>query len=287
MERIRLPGIDFISALGAAATALLLSAGSANADVRLDEECEKLWIKNSSAGKSVENRDTVRALIIQWKTFESQCRDSSVYWGRLAMLYTFLPDVEAARASLEFAPRTPPSHSYVIDLATVQVEVQERIAKSGQLSEGDLRHFEIAYSRVVQKHPTWPPGYALLGGVQTALGEHEAAIKNLSKALKGNVYQLAGVYRNLTVSLNALGLNRDSMTAADIAYEMDSSLLSDPAYVYAVALSSIHLGNFEGARDVLAVLSRRRPEVQGDPEYLRIVELHRKNKTSDANSLGR
>jgi tetratricopeptide (TPR) repeat protein len=239
----------------------------------LDEQCEKQWITDSGL-LSTSGATGPKALLRQWSSREATCGSTGIYWGRLAMIHLLANDISAAKASLARAPASPSQYAYVTDIAAVQIQVQERMASSAPLAREDVVKFEAAYATIVAKHPKWPTGYAMLGGMQTLLGKHAEAIKNLERAAKGDAYQLWGVYRNETISFSELEKHKEALAAADKAIELNPALLSDAPFAFAVAISHAALGYLDDASDTLKVILAKRPEVRNDPGFLRAVEYY-------------
>jgi tetratricopeptide (TPR) repeat protein len=267
-SRHRRIAASFISAIS------IMSVAPSSATTSLEEQCEKQWIVDSGTLAATPGATAATgALLRQWRSREAACGTTSIYWGRLAMIQVLANDLAGAKASLARAP-TSPAYSYAVDLAAVQVAVQERMTNPAPMTRADIAKFESAYAAVVAKHPQWPTGYAMVGAMQTMLGKHADAVRSLEVAARGDVYQLWSVYRNLAISLSALGKHTEALAAADKAGQMNPSLLSDPPFAYAVAISHAALGYLDDAADTLKVIASRRPDIQKDPEYLRAVDFY-------------
>lgn len=236
--------------------------------------CEKQWIQDSASFATSTPADR----ITKWKTHEGECKSTSVYWGRLAILQANAHEFKAARESIIKAPKENPEYDFALDLARLEIEVQRRLASPAPLARTDIEKFEEGYQRIVREHPKWPTGYALLGGTQTMLGKHSQAVASLRKASEGDAYQLSGVFRNLAISLTALGKHEEALAAADRAGKLDKSLLGDPAFAIAVANSHTALGYIDDAQNLLKVVLAKRPELKADPEFIEAVEYTRRAK---------
>lgn len=255
-------------ALGLGVMSVPMSSLAANA---LEVECERLWITDTGALMSPKVNAGPAALLRQWSAREPECGSTAIYWGRMSMAQLLANDIPGAKKSLARAPASEPDYRYAVDMAVAQIVVQERTSDPAPLTPEDIAKFEVAYAGVVAKHPKWPTGYALLGGMQTLLGKHAQALQNLAVAEKGNAYELWGVYRNQTISLSALGKHEEALAAADKAVENNRAVLSDAPFAYAVAISHAALGYLDDADDTLKVILTRRPEVRNDPDFQRAV----------------
>jgi tetratricopeptide (TPR) repeat protein len=217
-------------------------------------------------------------LLKYWRTLEPRCGVTHAYAGRLALIHILMKDFGAARTVLAKAPSGSSPYAYSVDAARAQVQVQERLADDKPITAKDLGQFEALYAGLVSKYPKWPSGYGLLGGVQILLGKHADAIKNLKIAAQGDVYELFGVYRNLTISYSATGAFNAALEAADKAYELNRGLTSDASYMYSAALANSALGKVDEAETLLKLILAKRPEVRSDPEFIRAVEFYREQR---------
>lgn len=268
---------------GLIASLITFSALGADKALPLELECEKQWIVQS--GQLALSAVTDGTLYKKWTANEARCGKTSTYWGRLAIIQVLANDLNGAKESLKRAPSSSDEYSFVVDVAKAQLAVHERLASPKPITASDLAFFEGQYTKVVKKHPRWPTPYALLGGVQTLQGKHAEAVKNLLVALDGDAYQLSGVYRNLTISLSALGRYESAMKAADKAFELNKSLVSDPAFAYAMAQTNIGLRQLDEARTVIQVIAAKRPEVKDDPQFQEIVRVYRAEAKKSKNAI--
>lgn len=236
--------------------------------------CEQQWIQDSGALLGGSN-DGRLALLKQWRSHESRCGSTAIYQGRLALIQILLQDFSGAQATLNKPLTGDPAHAYAVEAARIQLQVAQRTAEPKPITKPELQQFEAAYQGLVAKYPKWPTGYALLGGVQSLLGKHSEAVRNLDVAKQGDVYQLGGVYRNLTVSLAAMREWEQALKAADRAFELNKTLTSDAQFAYALANADSALGQLEDAKTVLEVILAKKPEVRNDPEFLEAVNFYK------------
>lgn len=235
-------------------TALIVLFGALNSAKalteasQLEEWCEKQWIANSAAYTSQDGKPKGNLLLTYWLTLEPRCGATFAYSGRLALVHVLMKDFNAAKSVLAKAPPTGGSpYAYSVDIAKVMLQVEERIAAAKPVTGQDIAQFEKSYANLVAKYPKWPTGYALLAGVQTLLGKHHEAIRNLKVAAKGDAYELFGVYRNLTISYAAIGDFMSAADSADKAYRLNPGLTSDSAYMFAAATAASGTGHFDDA----------------------------------------
>ncbi|WP_162255186.1 hypothetical protein [Rhizobacter sp. Root1221] len=240
---------------------------------QLEISCEKQWIEKSATHVAGPAPD-VPTMLKVWKSLESECGSTHTYIGRLALLSLMTDDFAAARRVLKAAPKGDSRYAYSIDAARIQLSIRERLAADGPISDREAAEFELKYIQLVKKYPDWPTGFALLGGWQTSIGKHDAAINNLQKALKGDAYNLAGVYRNLTISFAAEGSSELALAASDKTFKLNPSITSDSQFVYAYANASSALGYLDDAELALNLIARKKAEVKGDPEYKKAVEFY-------------
>jgi tetratricopeptide (TPR) repeat protein len=260
---------------------LILSVHSLSHGAEIEEWCEKEWIKESGKILSVSSSN-LDALLKHWKSYEPRCGKTQVYLGRLALIYVFQQKFSDARKTLAKVNAHDLSYGYAVDAARIMIDVQERLASQKSIEEVEIAEFENRYKSLVKKYPNWPSGYALLGGVQTLLGKHTEAVKNLDRAKQGDAYELWGVFRNLSISLTALRKFDQALEAADKAFMLNKSLTGDPQFAYALATSNAALGYFEDAEVVLNVILTKRPEVRNDPEFIHAVGFYREKLAQSA-----
>lgn len=266
------------------ASALAISAGMlagplhANAPAaQLEQACERHWMRDSGtylSGPAASNE----AMLKQWRSHQAQCGSTYTYAGRLALIQVLANDIPGAKATLANAPKGKSPFAYSLDAARIQLAVAERLSQPGPLTARDMREFEASYAALIDTYPNWPTGFALLGGVQTYLGKHKEAIRNLEVAAKGDAYDLSSVYRNLTISLTGVAEYARALEAAEKAFSLNQNLTSDAAFAYAAATADSALGHLDDAETVLKVILAKRPEVRTDPEFLRAVDFYREQR---------
>lgn len=256
---------------------VMLAPNHGNA-TKFDTVCEKLWISDS--GTLLGNVGSINTeMLAQWKMRELDCAGSSVYWARLALIQIELNDLNAARASIAKARTDGGEFGFVLEMAKVQLVVQERMNRAEPLTEKDVVRFMLLYADIVKRHPRWPTGHAMFGNMLTLLGHHGNAVKHLQLASIGDAYQLQSVFRSLTISLSAVGEHEKALEAADKAIVRNRELTGDPPFVYAVAISHAALGYIEDAENALKVVLYKRPEVKNDQAFLDAVEFCQKAKS--------
>ncbi len=246
--------------------------------VQSEEWCEKQWVSASAMLLSGTNPNGA-AMLKQWHSYEAQCGLTFTYVGRLALIQIFMKDFTAAKATLAKASKASSPFAYSLDAAKIQLEIQERISQPKPITKQELIQFEASYVTLVKKYPNWPTGFALLGGMQTLLGKHIDAIRNLEVAKSSDTYELSGVYRNLTISRAATGEFQLALESADKAFALNTALTSDSAFAYALANADSALGHLDDAETILKVILAKHPEVRSDPEFIHAVEFYREQRS--------
>lgn len=245
---------------------------------QLEQWCEKQWITESARLLSGPTANSA-AMLEKWRSYETRCGSTYAYVGRLALIQILMNDFAGANRTLERAPKADSPFAYSLDAAKIQLKVQQRLSDPKPITTQELSQFETSYATLVRKYPNWPTGFALLGGVQTLLGKHADAIRNLEVAKNGDAYDLSGVYRNLTISFAATGAFQSAMEAADKAFALNDRLTSDSAFAYALANTNSALGHLDDAETVLKVIVTKRPEVRNDPDFIRAVEFYKQQRS--------
>jgi tetratricopeptide (TPR) repeat protein len=257
---------------GAARTlaALLLSVAAMTTQAGdRGEWCEEQWRFESAkaAGSS-----SYGALLAAWQGYAAKCSGTVAYEARLATAYLLAGQVDQAREVLRPLQGAPSRYGHLVELAAIACD-QAELARSGATEE-DVRRLEARLRRLVEKHPDFADAHGMLGGMQSMLGEHAAAVVSLERGLKSPMNP-AGIYRHLTISLAELGRYADSMHAADEAVRHDRALTSDPYFMFAVARANAGLGQLEEAETTLELIAAKKPDVRGDPEFARAVQFVR------------
>jgi tetratricopeptide (TPR) repeat protein len=234
--------------------------------------CEQHWIKDSS-GSAIDSEEQRSRLLERWSQRRAECGSTASYWGRKATIETQQGATLAARESIRQGQRVGPAGNQVVELAEIMINVQERLLSSTPVTDVDLERFEAAYRRLVAKYPRWPAAHAMLGGVQTLRSRYQDAVDSLNEAANGTDFQLWGVYRNLTVSLSALGRHSEAATAAGKAFGENKAVLNDSEFACALAISLTEIGKVADAESVLQLLVMRQPAVQSEPEFLRAKSI--------------
>lgn len=233
------------------------------------EWCEQQWLGESRRFVSEQRGSPdLLGLVDQWRAYRSKCGGSVAYEARLAVLLAMTGRSSEARVQLApvLGPGAKSSYANLVELAQLQIETWEILADSEARQRERLLEVEKKHRNLVRRYPDWPIGLAVLGGLQTNLGLHSEAVSNLNRA-KSADSDMFGIYRNLTISLAALGRYRDALDAADIAVEMNQALFSDPEFVCAGAIANAGLGQFKSARLTLQVLVSKQPNLRHDSNF--------------------
>lgn len=241
----------------------------ADAEVMSPEWCEEQWRTESSHFYLEEIQFS--NILEKWKTYQEKCKGTVVFESRLAIAYAMLGEFDKAREMLRPLRNLNSQYQYLVNFAAVSVEYLETFAKKN-ISEDDVRTVEKRLKVYVSAHPSFPDAWGMLGGMQSLLGDHQAAIVSLGKA-KNSSMDTSGVYRNLTISLTELGRYKEAIEAADIAYSMKKSLTSDQYFAYALAKANAGTGNFKSAGTILRVIAAKKPEVRSEPEFKAAVDF--------------
>ncbi|MDP3858175.1 MAG: hypothetical protein Q8Q73_10505 [Stagnimonas sp.] len=191
----------------------------------------------------------------------------------MAMIYFFLNDPGKARQILSQTKASSPKYEYLIELAQLLIESKE-MAVAQQTDDASMNGLEAKYVAFVTKYPEVMEGRALLGGLQTTMGNHGDAIRNLALATRADIPTLrAGIFRNLTISLAKLDRFPEAYQAANKTFSLHKSVMSDPWFMLAVARAQAGLGDIADAETTLGVILSKRPEIERDPDYLTTVHF--------------
>src|ERR1700752_867678 len=107
-----------------------------------------------------------------------ECAGSIAYEARLATAYLVAKQPEKAREIIRPFVGRPSELSYLVDYAQLQIDYFEK-GLFVQATMDDVKQLEKEAAAFVQKAPSFPDGQALLGSLQTLLGDYSAAVKSL------------------------------------------------------------------------------------------------------------
>jgi tetratricopeptide (TPR) repeat protein len=252
------------------------------------QSCDHQWdVVTSDPGKGLE--PGYETLLKRWQQYGDRCSGTVVYEARLAFLYAQAGEPDKARAALKPVLGTASEFAYLVDVASLQIEMAEIRASGGP---GDTKRrmaeLESKYVAFVGRNPAWPHGYFLLGAIQTALDEYSKAIPTLmaglnhlppDQRLAPNTWS---VYRHLTVCYAETGDYRDALHAGDIAYGLKEDLVDDTYFMIAAAKAYAATDDFKSAEDTLRLISLKRPEVKDDPKFLSARDFVQARKAARA-----
>jgi TPR repeat protein len=245
------------------------------------EWCEAQWRTESVSIDRVDTDDQgarkFSDLLERWKSYEKDCSGTIVFECRLASAYILANQYDKARQLLKSVEQKRSKYHYLVEFILLQIDYFS-VYREINVSKDYVISVKEKFLDFVRKYPNFPDAYGQLGGLQSLLNEHEAAIKSLEFARNSSM-SLLGVYRNLAISYEAVGRHEDAHQAADKAYQLNKSVTSDQYFVYAVAKADAGLGDFESAELVLRVIAAKKPEVRRNPDFKDTVDfvLARKN----------
>lgn len=230
------------------------------------ELCEKKWQLESS-DTSNNGLPNYENLLEKWKSYHEVCNGTVTYEARLALIYVSLNKVSKARDILNSAnSESSPKYGYLLDLTSLHADAVELDMQGQLLDTENLSKLEKKHLDFTKKYPKASEGFALLGNTQSLLGKHNEAIKSLEISLN----QLAnkwGIHRNLAISYTAVSKYKKAFQSANLAYELNKHLLSDPDFVFALVKTNAALGDYKSAQSGLKVIAARRPEVKNSAEF--------------------
>ena len=240
--------------------------------------CEQQWeVVTADPGPALQ--PSYKEMLARWQEYRGKCAGTIAYEARLAILYAQIGDSAKAREVLKGVEGKKSDYGYLVELASLQTELSEILADSRSDKRAKLKQLTGKYGAFVKRHPDFPPGYFVLGGLQTTLEEHREAIQTLIAGLnhtekdKRRAPNLWGVYRNLTISFAETGNYRTALGAADVAFELKKGLTSDAYFAMALAKADAGTGNFKAARDALNVIAVKVPQVKNDPKFIETVNF--------------
>lgn len=245
----------------------------ADASENVSSWCEQQWLTQSAEYADRDAPD-YGGLLEHWRQYAARCSGTVAYEARLAFIYFYLDQPEKAKEALKPIVNKKSEYGHLVQLAQLLIEANELMIDQ-KPDTARLDELEIKLLKFVRQYPQQLEGYGLLGGVETLLGHHDAAIKTLEKAalMTKSMNSKAGIYRNLTISYAQAGRYQDAYDAAGTAISLRKSVMSDQYFVYAVAKADAGLEKFSDAQTALRVLAAKKPEVKKDPDFLATVDF--------------
>ncbi len=261
----------------AAALVTFMVATTASASESKGAACEKLWRQESAQAVHGGARPEYEGLLARWLSHRPQFAGTVAWEARLAIAYVAAGKPDDARKVLAPLQGKSSEYAYLVDLASLQLDYLA--LAHGPETRERLEAVEGQFDAYVRKHPALPEGYAQLGALHMLLDKHAEAVATLSKAL-GSSMDLAGVYRNLTISHSALGQWQEAMKAADEAVNLGPDMFVDAPFIYAAATAFASGGQVQTAVSALNVLATKRPELQKDPEFWKVANFVKAKKAA-------
>jgi len=256
----------------------VLEMASVKAQGDRAEWCERQWeIVSADSGEALQS--PYKDILARWQKYRGKCEGTIAYEARLALLYAQMNEPSRAREILKTLGGTKSHYDHLVEVAALQTELSEIMLEGETDKRPRIKAVEAKYMVLVRKYPNFVPAYSMLGGMQTALDEHQEAIRTLIAGLnhtdkdKRRSPNLWGVYRNLTVSFAETGDYRRALGAADVAFELKKGISSDPYFAFAVAKASAGTGDFKTAHDALNVIAAKVPRVRSDPKFKETVDF--------------
>jgi tetratricopeptide (TPR) repeat protein len=242
---------------------------SMDANSATAEWCEQQWSVESAKAVDRDPPD-YPGFLTRWQQYGQQCSGTVAYEARLAFAYLFLKQPNKAREVLKPLGKTSSPYRYLVDFALLHADATD--ITNGVIKREDVIALEQKYAAFVRKYPDFADGYAVLGGLQTALEKHAEAIQSL-EAGKQSSMDVSSVYRNLTLSYTAMARYSEALETADKAFRLKNSLKLDQYFVYAFAKASAGTGDLKTAENALRVIATKKPEVRNDPDFKNAVDF--------------
>lgn len=263
--------------------ALTASPMTTQAKDDIVEWCEQQWRTESATARSPHE---LADLLERWQSYAPKCAGTVAYEMRLAMTQMFLGDIPRARRTIAAVRNVRSPYAYLVDFGFMMCDYWEFIHRDLPPAEKEANGLEQKFQRVVDAHPEFAEGWAVLGSVQTIREKHAQAVESLNRALHspGNV---TGIYRNLTISYAALARYKDALGAADEAYKRDKNVTSDPYYMCALATANAATGSLEDAEIGLRLILTETPEFGSNPAFRKAAEFLQVRLDADKRSAPR
>lgn len=258
----------------ASAAIVLLTPVTTRAGGGSAEWCERQW-KAASANAAFAAPEAKAALLARWEGYRAKCAGTGVFEARLAGAHALVGQYDEARKVLKPLLGASRAHRELVELTALSVDYLELGAHEATTTVEDVRRLEGKLRALTAKYPAFPEGSALLGSVQTFLGNHADAVTSLEAALRSADMDRSGVYRNLTLSYVGVGRYADARRSADEALRRHPGFADDRWFVFAMARADGALGNFKAALDELNAISGKGDEVVRDPEFKETVDFVR------------
>jgi tetratricopeptide (TPR) repeat protein len=195
--------------------------------------------------------------IHKWEALEPQCKGTGLYEYQLAKYYIQIREYKKSEEAIENGMQQKTVYDKELALARGDIYLHQK----------DYAEAEKVYRMVIKEYPDWYAGYNYLGFSLFAQGKNQEAVTYLDKANK--LTETADTYRTLTLTHYLLGNYEKAVESLNRAFSLDESIIGDRDPMVAGVRSYAELGKFEVARNLLAMLLQKRPDIKNDQEFLK------------------
>ena len=236
--------------------ALTLSAEMVAAENKID--CDVEFQKILNQGDSFD----VRGKILQVeKRLADSCKDTGMYEGRLAELYSLSGDNENALKILDAAISKNLAYEKELRLGYFDILFrQEKFIDAESYAD-----------KLVMDYPSWYGGYISIGKIKLINAEYTEAIRYFTESNKLN--EMPSAYILLVIAYFNIENYRQSALSMQKAIKLDIDSLSHTQAVCAAAYSLVDLGHKAEAKDLLKKHLSVNPSAKNKPEYQEAVSI--------------
>lgn len=238
---------------------LNFSMGLVMADV--SEECLEIWNNINFDSKNIAPEQKLNI----WKKNKVRCSEEGLYEYGVARFLAQFNRYDEAKVVIKNLLVTKSKFEKEYQLLSADIDFNIA-ASSENTSQTKWQQVKDNYVNLKSNYPEWYGGYAGLGNLEMGLGNYQQAKDILIKANK--LQQSAVAYRALTIIENKNQDYTSAINNADIAYQLDNSLLMDKDFVLAMSNAYMHLGKNKVGLNLLEMLIRKNEKAKNDPEVL-------------------
>ena len=137
-----------------------------------------------------------------------------------------------------------------------------------RISTEEYTRLQQGYRALLEQYPQWYAGYDGLATLAMFRDDCEQAIDYATRA--NRLSQNLPSYFTLTVCNTQLGNYYQAITAANIALELDTSILQNTRFLINAALAYTELGKLEVAKNLLGMALKADPGIKNDKAFLAV-----------------
>jgi tetratricopeptide (TPR) repeat protein len=244
---------------------LTISMGAGAADPARVTKCESEWSRVSGATE-VNGRQAEKATMLQnWLAVEPRCRGTGVFEYRLATLYIATGQPNKAMPLLVDTESWPGDYPKIAPFIRLNAQMQIFAAET-PFPRAKFNALKPEFLAALAIAPNTAIGNEQIAGYLALTGDYADAVKYANRSLEIDQRQWEA-NRTLTIAYVGLGKFSESIASGAQTVHLNSDIVKDPYFMYALAKAYSGAGNIDAAEKVLAALATKVPSARGTEDW--------------------